>query len=218
MTPEFIKIISHVFGLEGGLANDPDDHGGLTNMGITRPFLTTYLGRYATDADLAGLTKQTAMDAYYKIIWLGYRMESYPSWARPVMFSSVCGSLVLHKRMVKRLQAIVGTVVDGLWGPNSEKAAYAIMATKSEERLANGLALALAEEYLKICENELSQRKYAAGWYRRAYELSRLDEKPVNRQVHAALFYRLGRIAMGYVNESTLAVFRELSARFDLGR
>lgn len=220
MTPEFIKIISHVFDLEGGIGDDPDDRGGFTNMGITIPFLTTYLGRQATRDDIAGLTKRTAMDAYYKVIWLGYRMESYPSWARPVMFSSVCGSLVLYARMVRRIQALVGTAIDGAWGPNSMKAADAILATRTEEQLANGLALALGEEYMKISGNPEvpSQRKYAAGWYRRAYELSRLDVKEQNRTLHAALFYRLGRIATGKApDENPLTVYRELSARFDVG-
>lgn len=216
MTPEFLKIAAHVFELEGGIADDPNDRGGYTSMGITIPFLTQYLGRQATRDDITNLTKRTALDAYYKNIWLGMRIESYPEWARPVMFSAVCGSMVLYYRVVRRLQALVGTAIDGAWGPNSRRAADA--SPESAEVLANKLALVLGDEYMKITDADPSQRIYAAGWYRRAYELSRLAEKENNRVLHGVLFYRLGMIARGMSADNALAVYREMSARYDLGR
>lgn len=218
MTPEFLKIMSRVFGWEGGIANDPNDRGGYTNMGITIPFLSQYLGRPATREDIDNLDHGTSLKAYYKNIWLGMRMESFPEWARPVMFSAVCGSMILYGRMVRRLQALVGTPVDGVWGKDSRAAADAILATKTEPQLANGVALALGEEYMKICSADYSQRVYAAGWYRRAYELSRLDAKEANRSLHAALFKALGNIARGLSDEDPLVIYRRAVEAFDLGR
>jgi lysozyme family protein len=216
MTPEFNEIVNHVFDLEGGIADDPNDRGGYTNMGITLPFLSQYLGRPATRDDITNLTKHQAKDAYYKNIWLGMRIESYPSWARPVMFSAVCGSMVLYYRMVRQIQEIVGTPIDGAWGPASMRAAEKAAQESSEARLANRLALALGEEYMKICSADPSQRIYAAGWYRRAYELSRLSADADNRGVHATIFQRMSNIARRITNEDPLPVYKGLVRRYNL--
>src|SRR6478736_1272001 len=50
---DIANIIELILAQEGGYVDDPDDHGGETNFGITRPFLAEYGdGTSATVRDL----------------------------------------------------------------------------------------------------------------------------------------------------------------------
>jgi len=57
-------LLSH----EGGLSNNPKDPGGLTNFGITLPFLRE-LDPKATPDDLLKLTRIGAEVVYQKLLW-----------------------------------------------------------------------------------------------------------------------------------------------------
>lgn len=60
----FDKMMDHVFGSEGGLSNDKNDHGGLTNYGITEGTYRAYTGD--SNADVSKITKEQAKEIYYK--------------------------------------------------------------------------------------------------------------------------------------------------------
>jgi len=64
---DFSKIIDFTLRWEGGLVDDPDDPGGLTNFGISK--------RYHPDVDVRNLTRETATEWYYDKIWLGYKCD-----------------------------------------------------------------------------------------------------------------------------------------------
>jgi lysozyme family protein len=167
-TDEFLAILARVFGIEGGIADIKEDRGGYTNMGITIPFLTQYLGRPATKADIDGLTKPVAAAAYWQNIWVGMSIEQFPAWAHEAMFNAACGSRVLFNRMVVRLQQIVGVPADGVWGRDSSTAAAKVSNARKGR---NDTINALCEEYELIVSNDATQHIFALGWYRRAYKL-----------------------------------------------
>lgn len=168
-TDEFLGILARTFEIEGGIADIKEDRGGYTNMGITIPFLSQYLGRQATQIDIANLTKPEAAAAYWCNIWQGLAIEQFPTWAREAMFNAACGSLWLFHRMIPRLQAIVGTTVDGYWGPASAAAAAAL--TMLPRKAHNDMINGLCEEYETIVSYDASQHIFALGWYRRAFRL-----------------------------------------------
>jgi len=174
-TDEFLGILARTFEIEGGIADIKEDRGGFTNLGITIPFLQEYYnrtqpGRVATQSDIANLTKPTAADAYWVNIWIGMNMPNFPVWAREALFNSACGSLYLFGRMVRALQAYVGTIVDGQWGPMSMKAAEALN-PQPPRRGSNDMINVLCQQYELIVNNDSSQHIFALGWYNRAFKL-----------------------------------------------
>ena len=58
MLTHFDEIIEKVLEHEGKYSNDSDDLGGETNFGITK--------RFYPDIDIKNLTKEEAIDIYYK--------------------------------------------------------------------------------------------------------------------------------------------------------
>lgn len=169
-TDEFLGILARTFEIEGGIADIKEDRGGYTNLGITLPFLSQYLGRPATKDDIDSLTKPVAAAAYWKNIWVGLAIEQYPTWAREAMFNAAVGSLWLYHRMIARLQQIVGATADGFWGPQSMKAAAGVANARKGH---NDSINALCEEYESIVALDTTgmQHAFALGWYRRAFRL-----------------------------------------------
>ncbi len=165
---EFLGILARTFDIEGGIADIKEDRGGYTNLGITIPFLSQYLGRQATVSDINNLTKPEAAAAYYKNIWCGLAIEQFPPWAREAMFNAACGSLWLFHRMIPELQRIVGATPDGYWGPQSAAAAARVTLTRKGH---NDMINALCEQYETIVATDESQHIFALGWYRRAFKL-----------------------------------------------
>ena len=68
----FLEFVQFVFKWEGGYVNDPNDSGGATKYGITK--------RWYPHLDIKNLTKEEAMDIYYKDYWLraGCDKKFYP--------------------------------------------------------------------------------------------------------------------------------------------
>jgi lysozyme family protein len=160
------------FHWEGGVANDPVDRGGLTNMGVTRPFLSQFLGRPATDADLLNLTKDTALGAYFKNVWQGFGIPDYPDFLRLEMFNCFTGSTWLGVQCAKRLQSMAGLVADGQIGPAS-KAKFREMDGWADERkrtFNREFVKAIIEELIGICQRDPSQIRFMLGWFRRYSE------------------------------------------------
>jgi len=62
---EFNEIIEVVLKHEGGLVDDPDDPGGLTNLGISQ--------RAYPNEDIRGLTVDRAKELYKRDYWDKYR-------------------------------------------------------------------------------------------------------------------------------------------------
>ena len=59
-------VITRILAEEGGFSNDPSDHGGATNFGITAAELGRYrgYGRPATVAEVKALTEEEARAIY----------------------------------------------------------------------------------------------------------------------------------------------------------
>jgi len=70
--PDFERALTFVLSVEGGYTNDPSDHGGATNKGITQREYTEWLG-------LNRLPKRSVADIlnadFCEIYWCDYRLE-----------------------------------------------------------------------------------------------------------------------------------------------
>ena len=107
---------------EGGVSEHPRDPGGLTNKGITRGTLSTYLGRQATREEVLNLSDKTWMQIARKMYWDIMRCDEYKadgvSWALFDMgWAHGTGAAP------EMLQTVLGVEQDGIIGPITLKAA-----------------------------------------------------------------------------------------------
>ena len=73
----FESWVEMVLEHEGGFVDDPDDRGGMTNMGITQKSFSGFLGRDATEEDMREMRRDQAID-FYKDLWDKMNLDRYP--------------------------------------------------------------------------------------------------------------------------------------------
>lgn len=162
--PVFDVAVQIVLSNEGGLTDDPDDPGGLTNFGFDardNPDLTP--------DQIRAMTKDEAVQRYYAKWWQPYRWRDLPIPIACKAFDAAvnmgAGDAV---RCLQRACRAAGAVVaeDGVLGVATVGAAgrwgtaVVLAAFRSE----------LAAHYRIIAELHPAEQKFLTGWLNRAYE------------------------------------------------
>jgi type VI secretion system secreted protein VgrG len=157
------NTIELILAQEGGYVDDPNDHGGETNFGITAPFLREYGDGTATT--VRDLTHDQAAATYRRAFkeWQIDRIGDLNT------FSLVADCCVNHGEGVgiKWLQAAIGGGVtqDGVLGPQT----LAQLALVPDWRAVRMRVLgARIKFYGRIVANDHSQATYISGWLTRA--------------------------------------------------
>lgn len=168
-TKNFEKIIEGVRRYEGGYVNHPNDRGGATNMGITKPFYAKYLGvpsSLITTQMIKDLTWPEAKMMYYKNIWLENGLDKLPEFLQEVMMNYIVISG--PARAIPHLQRFVGVRPDGEIGPNTLKAIQNKVKTYPSERLfLNAFIHDIMRFFIGIVQSRASQRVFLKGWFNR---------------------------------------------------
>ena len=73
----FEEWVEMVLAHEGGYVFDPNDRGGMTNMGITQKSFSDFIGRDANEADMRDMTRDQAID-FYRDLWDKMNLDRYP--------------------------------------------------------------------------------------------------------------------------------------------
>lgn len=167
------KIIEHILKKEGGFIDHPDDVGGPTNMGITMPTLSRWLGRKATIDDIRNLDRQTTIAIYDRF----YVTETpYIKLDDPWTFMYCVDMGVLHtpKSVAKIVQKAARPLltVDGLFGPETVRitnklSSGAVGHSDWRDRLRRERVL----HYARRARDDQSQASFVVGWIKRAYDL-----------------------------------------------
>lgn len=136
----FDDMMAKVFGYEGGFSNDPDDHGGATNMGITQETYRNWTGD--PNANVRNITQEEAKEIYYKNYYQASGAEEVAK-TNPQLAFAVFDAAVNHGvgRAQEWLQQCDGNVD-----------------TFMELR---------KQKYLGIVANNSSQAKFAKAWQNR---------------------------------------------------
>jgi lysozyme family protein len=100
---------------EGGFTDTLDDGEIATNHGITMDELSAVLGRQATVDDVRNLTTAQAEAIYLPRYWCPISGDKLPTGVDLCVFDFGinCGP----ETSAKRLQALIGTEIDGIIGP-----------------------------------------------------------------------------------------------------
>jgi lysozyme family protein len=110
----FDKVIPWLLKDEGGLTNDPDDHGGLTNFGITQK---------ETSIDVRTMTVDQAKAIYRKKYWDALGCDDLPAGVDYTCFDyGVNSGLGRPRKALQRFKSLKGTeLIDAI---NNERVAF----------------------------------------------------------------------------------------------
>lgn len=110
----FDLALEFVLAQEGGLSDDPHDHGGLTKYGISQ--------RAYPDLDIRSLTREDAAALYRRDYWDRCRCDELPPTLRLVVFDAAVNQGV--PSAIRLLQRALGVAADGVIGPITLAAAH----------------------------------------------------------------------------------------------
>lgn len=163
-----IDIINDILSREGKFVNDPADHGGATNFGITAADLGRFrkLNRVATVAEVKTMQVKEAQEIYqdWYITAPGFnRIED------AFLKSVLVDTGVLHGTgtSIKWLQQTLGVTVDGVIGQQTINA----LTTAAASHVAAGILALRIRRYATIVKNDVSQLRFLEGWINRATSL-----------------------------------------------
>lgn len=146
----FEEMLGFVLGVEGGLSNDPDDNGGLTNLGITQSTYSNWLKNQGMgDKSVENITVEEARQIYYTDYFVASGAENY-----------------LKEGNVAYAYALFDASVN-----------HGTEGAKSLDRKAQGdleaFMQARVELYKNIIANKPSQAKFRNGWQNRVNKLAK---------------------------------------------
>jgi lysozyme family protein len=168
---------------EGGFANNPADPGGITNFGITLPFLKGVAQKDLLDADLnddgrvdAGditdMTHEEAAALYQKYVWDALKLAE----VAPQPIATKCFDLLVNLRpstaahiMQLACNAIQPGILveDNQFGPKT-RAALTQLGLADPRRMMDMLRTFHKAFYVRRVQNDPTQHVFYEGWIARA--------------------------------------------------
>ncbi len=133
---EMINTIIDQF--EGGLANDPDDNGGLTKYGITAATYQSYTGN--KNADVSKITLEKAKEIYYNNYYLGSGADKYVKMGNNAYAFALLDASINH-----------GVPTAQKWDKKANGDIDSFMELRKTK-------------YENIIKNNEKQRKFKKGW------------------------------------------------------
>lgn len=175
---DFAAAIKVILGHEGGLVDNPNDHGGVTNFGLTIPFLNANVdpNKYAghpmpwTREDVIHMQLPAAIAIYREAIWdrHGYGSIDDTLVATKVFDMAVNMGEVRGEKLTQRAVNATGIkpplMIDGNLGPKS----YTAINSINRDALLHEMVEQQRAFYNAIIEQDPSQKVFEHGWMERA--------------------------------------------------
>lgn len=145
----FETAVEFVLSKEGGLSDDPEDPGGLTQWGISQ--------RSYPKLDIRNLTRDEAKEIYRRDYWDKCRCEELPPGLDLLVFDSAVNQG--PRAAIQMLQDAVRTTPDGVLGPLT-MAAVRKVAPES-------LCVEFASQRMEAYGRNPKFLRFGLGWSRR---------------------------------------------------
>jgi len=181
----FDDVLKTVLGFEGGYANDPNDRGGETNLGITAGTLArAFKDGLVKSKDVSTLTRPEAATIYRRYYWDKCRCDELPEPLDLLIFDSAVNSGT--GGAIKMLQEAINALLpgnplelDGSIGPKTlalldKIRKISLDITLKYPELEPGAILRYlcldtqmnkAELYDWLADRDPTQRKFVRGWW-----------------------------------------------------
>ena len=167
------KSFAEVLKSEGGYVNDPHDHGGETNLGVTKAAWAEYMGRPIADGEMRALTPDIVKPFYKIRYWDKCKCDSLPTGVDYMVFDLAVNGGV--GRGAKMLQTVVGVNADGAIGPAT---LAALAALKDDPKVLIGKMSQYKESFYKaIVAAKPDQEKFLKGWLNRIQSVQKTAEQ-----------------------------------------
>lgn len=159
-------LLPFILSWEGGFVNDPDDHGGATNKGVT--FSTWRKVGYDKDGDgdidVDDLRLLSDDDVYHRVLkphyWDRCRADQINSQAiANILVDWVWAS---GAWAIKYTQQLLGLQADGIVGPKTLAAI-----NSSDPEILFQKIWVRREVHFRLCASKPGQAKFLNGWLRR---------------------------------------------------
>lgn len=166
----FQIAVTQVLKHEGGLENDKDDSGGISNFGISLNFYKHHIKIDGTADDIRNLKMADAENIYKQFFWIRNRYEEFSSQqlaAKMLDLSVNLGATTANSHLQKAINTISpneNLVIDGCIGIKTIESAGRI----SELILYNMLLAYAAKYYIDISQNG-NNKKFLQGWITRLF-------------------------------------------------
>ncbi len=181
--PRIVALARGIVQKEGGLVNDPDDLGGLTNRGVTYALLVELgfdlNGDGVVDKkDLIGITEEQAIMIFIMHFFYGMNLDQAPEPLQEPLFDMAVNSGDNAVEILQRLlaQRDCTIAVDGVMGPMTAKACKRRM-DRANESFVDDYGAARREYYYRLGDKRVKSRKYCVtlnggkgGWIRHRAE------------------------------------------------
>jgi hypothetical protein len=161
MNANFDMSFDRVMQSEGGYVNDPADHGGETNLGVTIGAWGAYLNRAIQPGEMAKLTKSDVKPFYKALYWDKVQGDELPTGVDYAVFDFAVNAGV--SRAAKFLQRAAGAVDDGVVGSGT----LALVAKITPGKLLENFAEQKEAFYNTLAEKNPTQQKFLKGWMNR---------------------------------------------------
>jgi lysozyme family protein len=147
---------------EGGFVNDPQDPGGMTNLGVTKAVWDHWIGHTSTEAEMRALKPATVAPLYRAQYWNALNCDGLPAALALSVFDFGVNAGV--GRAARLLQTMVGAVPDGHIGLGTLSALRAFIATSRVAGAVRGYQKAREDYYRSL--THLFPR-FGKGWLAR---------------------------------------------------
>lgn len=164
------ECLKFVLRWEGSFVNDPCDHGGATNRGVTTAVYDEWRTRKGYDKQsVAKITDAEVWSIYNEQYWCPCRASVLPQPLDLAVFDAA----VQHGvgRSVKWLQELVGAPIDGSFGPQTMQAVDYFIRLTGIENITSLFLKRRDSFYEHIVENDPSQVRFERGWANRMLSL-----------------------------------------------
>jgi len=149
----FDRCIKVVLKNEGGYVNHPSDPGGETNFGIAKKFYP--------DLDIKNLTKEKAIEIYYKDYWTPMNLELIAD-ADIILQLFDFGVNAGRKMATRLIQRVVGVDDDGIIGDETLAAI-----NNYDESLLDKFKRRRKMFYMNLASKKPQLEVFLRGWIRR---------------------------------------------------
>lgn len=170
MIENYDASFAHVIKSEGGYVNDPHDHGGETNLGVTKKAWAEYLGRDIADGEMKALTQADVHPFYKKQYWDKCHCDQLPAGLDYAVFDFAVNAG--PGRAAKFLQQAVGVVADGAIGPGT----LAAVAKADPKHALDQFSAAKAVFYKGLVDRDPTQQKFYKGWMARVDSVQQIAD------------------------------------------
>jgi lysozyme family protein len=167
LSPPFVASLPFILRWEGGFVDDPDDHGGRTNKGVTQSVYDAWrVGQGLPRRDVRQIPDREVAAVYYERYWLTAKCGALRRKLDLAAFDTAVN--MGPNRAIRVLQEATGCNPDGVFGDITKAACDSCDLDAAMIRYCD-----VREGVYRTLANRPGQNKFLTGWLNRLNALRR---------------------------------------------